>query len=105
MTKRKPSSKTSGSGAVPNPESPENEFKEEYYRRIAYANEQYASGIPGWKTDRGRVYIMYGPPDDIDSHPSGGMYNRPMSEGGGDTAALIPSKTGATATLRESAKT
>jgi len=37
----------------PNPGSPENEFKEEYYRRIAYANEHYASGIPGWRTDRG----------------------------------------------------
>ena len=70
----------------PNPSSPENEFKEEYYRRIAYANEHYASGFPGWKTDRGRVYIMYGPPDEIDSHPSGGSYNRPYSEGGGETS-------------------
>ena len=58
----------------PNPGSPENEFKEEYYRRIAYANEHYASGVPGWKTDRGRIYIMYGPPDEIDSHPTGGTY-------------------------------
>ena len=55
----------------PNPGSLENEFKEEYYRRIAYANEHYASGIPGWRTDRGRIYIMYGPPDENDSHPSG----------------------------------
>jgi GWxTD domain-containing protein len=70
----------------PNPGSPENEFKEEYYRRIAYANEHYASGIPGWKTDRGRIYIMYGPADEIDSHPSGGEYERPMSEGGGNTS-------------------
>ena len=69
----------------PSPGSPENEFKEEYYRRIAYANEHYASGIPGWKTDRGRIYIMWGPPDEIDSHPSGGTYERPMSEGGGST--------------------
>ena len=61
----------------PNPGSPENEFKEEYYRRIAYANEHYASGIPGWKTDRGRIYITWGPPDEIDSHPSGGTYDRP----------------------------
>ena len=58
----------------PNPGSPENEFKEEYYRRIAYANEHFASGIPGWRTDRGRIYIMYGPPDEIESHPSGGTY-------------------------------
>lgn len=70
----------------PNPGSPENEFKEEYYRRIAYANDHYASGIQGWKTDRGRIYIMYGPPDEIDSHPSGGTYNRPQEEGGGETS-------------------
>ncbi len=70
----------------PNPGTPENEFKEEYYRRIAYANEHYASGIPGWKADRGRIYIMYGPADEIDSHPSGGTYERPQEEGGGETA-------------------
>ena len=70
----------------PNPGSPENEFKEEYYRRIAYANEHYASGIPGWKADRGRIYIMYGPPDEIESHPSGGTYMRPPEEGGGETS-------------------
>jgi GWxTD domain-containing protein len=58
----------------PNPGSPYNEYKEEFYRRIAYANEHYSSGIPGWKTDRGRIYIMYGPPDEITSHPSGGSY-------------------------------
>jgi len=72
----------------PNPGSPENEFKEEYYRRIAYANEHYASGIPGWKTDRGRIYIMYGPPDEIEDHPSGGTYIRPAEEGGGETATF-----------------
>src|SRR2546423_10924975 len=44
-----------------NPDLPENAFKEEQYRRIAYANEHFASGIPGWKTDRGRMYIMWGP--------------------------------------------
>jgi GWxTD domain-containing protein len=70
----------------PNPGSPENEFKEEYYRRIAYANEHYASGIPGWKTDRGRIYIMYGPADEIEDHPSGGTYDRPPEEGGGQTS-------------------
>jgi len=70
----------------PNPGNPENEFKEEYYRRIAYANEHYASGIPGWKTDRGRIYIMYGPPNEIDNHDSGGTYERPMEEGGGETS-------------------
>jgi GWxTD domain-containing protein len=58
----------------PNPGDPENEAKEEFYRRVAYANEHYASGIPGWRTDRGRVYITYGPPNEISSHPSGGTY-------------------------------
>src|ERR1700720_3544674 len=67
------------------PDLPDNDFKEEHYRRIAYANEHYASGIPGWKTDRGRMYIMWGPPDEIESHPTGGTYDRPMDEGGGST--------------------
>ena len=70
----------------PTPDTEENEFKEEHYRRIAYANEHFASGIPGWKTDRGRIYIMYGPPDEIESHPSGGTYERPIEEGGGETS-------------------
>jgi len=70
----------------PDPDSPENTFKEEHYRRIAYANEHYASGIPGWKTDRGRIYIMWGPPDEVDSHPTGGTYERPSQEGGGETS-------------------
>jgi GWxTD domain-containing protein len=70
----------------PTPDTEENEFKEEHYRRIAYANDHYGSGIPGWKTDRGRIYIMYGPPDEIESHPSGGTYERPIEEGGGETS-------------------
>ena len=69
----------------PDPDSPDNTFKEEHYRRIAYANEHYASGIPGWKSDRGRIYIMYGPPDEIQTHPTGGTYERPDDEGGGET--------------------
>ena len=69
----------------PDPDSPENTFKEEHYRRIAYANEHFASGIPGWKTDRGKIYIMWGPPDEIDSHPTGGNWDRPMDQGGGET--------------------
>ena len=56
----------------PTPDTPENEFKEEHYRRIAYANEHFAAGIPGWRTDRGRIYIVWGPPDEIEAHPSGG---------------------------------
>src|SRR6201993_4086414 len=68
-----------------NPDLPENDFKEEHYRRIAYANEHFASGIPGWRTDRGRTYIIWGPADEVDSHPTGGTYDRPMEEGGGST--------------------
>ncbi|HYJ47804.1 MAG TPA: GWxTD domain-containing protein [Pyrinomonadaceae bacterium] len=70
----------------PDPDTDENEYREEYYERIAYANEHYASGIPGWKTDRGRVYIMYGKPDELETHPSGGNYDRPSYEGGGNTS-------------------
>ena len=68
-----------------NPDLPDNDFKEEHYRRIAYANEHFASGIPGWKTDRGRIYIIWGKPDEIESHPTGGTYDRPQDEGGGST--------------------
>ncbi|MBK7707582.1 MAG: GWxTD domain-containing protein [Acidobacteria bacterium] len=69
----------------PNPDTEENEFREEYYERIAYANEHYASGIPGWMTDRGRTYITWGKPDSVESHPAGGAYDRPSYEGGGST--------------------
>jgi GWxTD domain-containing protein len=72
----------------PTPDTAENEFKEEHYRRIAYANEHFPAGIPGWKTDRGRMYIVFGPPDEIESHPSGGTYERPMEEGGGSTSTF-----------------
>ena len=72
----------------PNPDSPENEFREEHYRRIAYSNEHFAAGKPGWKTDRGHIYISFGKPDSIDSHPSGGAYQRPIEEGGGETSTF-----------------
>ena len=72
----------------PTPDTIENEEKEEHYRRIAYANERFASGIPGWKTDRGRIYIIWGPADEVESHPSGGSYNRPYEEGGGSTSTF-----------------
>jgi GWxTD domain-containing protein len=71
-----------------NPDSPENEFREEHYRRIAYANEHFAAGKPGWKTDRGHIYISFGAPDNIDAHPSGGNYERPATEGGGNTSTF-----------------
>src|SRR5277367_1097347 len=67
------------------PDLPDNDFKEEHYRRIAYTNEHFASGIPGWKTDRGRMYIMWGAPDEIEAHPTGGTYDRPIDQGGGST--------------------
>jgi GWxTD domain-containing protein len=72
----------------PTPGTIENEFKEEHYRRIGYANEHFSTQIPGWKTDRGRVYITYGPPDEIDDHSSGGAYQRPAAEGGGTTTTF-----------------
>ena len=70
----------------PNPDSPENEYREEHYARIAYSNEHFAAGRAGWRTDRGHIYIAYGKPDSIDSHPSGGNYQRPFEEGGGQTS-------------------
>ena len=72
----------------PDPDSPDNEFREEHYRRITYANEHFAAGKPGWKTDRGHIYISFGKPDSIDSHPSGGNYQRPQDEGGGQTSTF-----------------
>jgi GWxTD domain-containing protein len=69
----------------PSPDTEENEYREEHYRRIAWANDRFASGIPGWKTDRGSIYIKYGPPDERDEHPTGGPGVRPIEEGGGQT--------------------
>ncbi len=70
----------------PNPRTSINEFKEEHYRRIAYVNEHFAAGWPGWRTDRGKIYIIHGPPDEIEAYPSGGTYERPLHEGGGTTS-------------------
>src|SRR5947209_7081674 len=72
----------------PTPDTEENEYKEDHYQRIAYANEHFAAGIPGWKTDRGRTYIVFGKADEVESHPSGGTYERPMEEGGGSTSTF-----------------
>ncbi|MBV9211282.1 MAG: GWxTD domain-containing protein [Acidobacteria bacterium] len=69
----------------PDPDTDENEYKEEYYERIAYANEHFSSGKPGWMTDRGRIYIKFGKPNEIESHPTGGPYERPSYYGGGST--------------------
>jgi GWxTD domain-containing protein len=70
----------------PDPDAEDNTYKDDFYRRVAYANEHFSSGIPGWRTDRGRIYIMWGPPDSIESHPTGGAYERPADEGGGETS-------------------
>lgn len=67
------------------PGAPENEYKEEFYRRKAYANERFSAGIPGELTDRGRMYILYGKPDSVETHPMGGPYMRTAEEGGGTT--------------------
>jgi GWxTD domain-containing protein len=69
----------------PDPDTVENEFKDDYFERVAYANEHFSSGKPGRLTDRGRIYIKFGKPDDIESHPAGGFYERPSSDGGGST--------------------
>jgi len=63
-----------------------NEFREEHYRRVQYANEHFASGLRGWRTDRGMIYIKFGPPDEITARPAGGHYKRPFYEGGGSTS-------------------
>ena len=87
-----------------NPDTEENEYREAYYERLAYVNEHFASGIPGYKTDRGRIYLKYGKPDEIESHPAGGPYQRESWEGGGSTSTYpferwfyrsIPGRTGA----------
>ncbi len=70
----------------PDPDSEENAFREEHYRRMQYANEHFSAGIPGWRTDRGHMYIVWGAPDEIESHPSGGQYQRANNEGGGSTS-------------------
>src|SRR5687767_5914707 len=88
----------------PDPDTAENEYREGYYERLAYVNEHFSSGIPGYKTDRGRIYLKYGKPDEIESHPSGGAYNRQSYEGGGSTSTYpferwfyrhIPGRSGA----------
>lgn len=70
----------------PDPDTEANEYREAYYERIAYVNEHFSSGVPGYKTDRGRIYLKYGKPDEVDSHPAGGAYELDLSEGGGSTS-------------------
>lgn len=57
----------------PDPSTPINEFKIEHYRRLKYVDERFTrmgGMVPGWKTDQGRVYIMYGEPSEIEHNPS-----------------------------------
>ena len=62
------------------PDTEENEYREAYFERMAYVNEHFSAGIPGHKTDRGKIYLKYGKPDEIESHPSGGSYQPPSHE-------------------------
>lgn len=59
----------------PTPGTSANEAKDEHYRRIAYTERRQRwadeEGVPAWRSDRGRIYIGYGPPDAIEAHPSG----------------------------------
>jgi GWxTD domain-containing protein len=67
----------------PTPGAATNPFKQEHYRRIAYSNMHFQSqSLPGWRTDRGGVYILHGRPDEIEQHPNGGTYQRPEALGG-----------------------
>ena len=86
----------------PTPDTAENEYKEEHYRRIAYANEHFAAGMAGWSTDRGRIYVMYGPPDEIES-THGRLLPAPAGRGRRQTSTF-PSSFGAIATWRASAR-
>jgi GWxTD domain-containing protein len=72
----------------PTPDTIENEFRDQYYQRVLYANERFSAGIAGSMTDRGRIYIVYGPPDEIESHPSGGTYDYAVNQGGGSTSTF-----------------
>ena len=65
----------------PTPDTFVNETRDEHYRRIAYANERFTSGKPGWKTDRGIIYIMYGPPHTIETEHGGAMTPRNLGQG------------------------
>jgi GWxTD domain-containing protein len=72
----------------PTPDTVKNEYKEEHYRRLAYVNQRFASMLPGWKTDRGRTYIVYGPPDEIESHATVEAWRYRYVEGIGPNVTL-----------------
>jgi len=72
----------------PTPGTAENEFKDEHYRRIAYANEHFGAQAPGWKTDRGRIYIVFGPPDEIEDQSSSVNWTYRYLEGIGSNVKI-----------------
>jgi GWxTD domain-containing protein len=59
----------------PDPSTEQNEFKDEFLRRLGEANMRFRSTVEGWQTDMGRIYIQHGEPDDVDSQPIGKMLN------------------------------
>ena len=85
----------------PKPGNPVNEFKNEIFRRFAYANQYYSTTLvakdDGWRTDRGRIYITYGEPDNIERHPSSmgqkpyerWFYDRIPGQTGGDYCLFV----------------
>ena len=53
----------------PSPDTPQNEAREEFNKRVNYANQHFGAGVPGWRTDMGRIYIKYGQPDEVVRNP------------------------------------
>jgi GWxTD domain-containing protein len=88
----------------PTPETPMNEFRDEHLRRLNFANDRFSVGFrdrsDGWRTDQGRVYIIYGPPDQIDRFPftagreAAEKWNYESLPGQGSVYFLFVDKTG-----------
>lgn len=76
------------SSRAPDPSSLDNSFKREHYERIVIANEKFSDQLPGWKTDRGRVYVTFGPPDSIESHQSKEVWHYRHLDGVGENVEL-----------------
>ncbi len=53
----------------PTPETPKNETMDDYFARIQYSKENFSKGDRGYRSDRAKIYVRYGPPDEVDSHP------------------------------------
>jgi GWxTD domain-containing protein len=56
-------------GKDPTPGTEANELMEEYYRRVDYSNQNFGTFMEGWRTDRGMVFILLGPPNEVERHP------------------------------------